>query len=160
MWGLNLRRVQLLHQQQKQLPAMSEAVHNSPQFGRAAQVHEWFHMCPNLLHGTSSTMWKAFPGPVKHNVQPDLGCQRLQMGCEPTASRPAPYIRPEITSSSETKIGVQLLTHFKWIHVPGSEDGEGGDGDLKEDHLLTKYDKGDTANASSEQCKNSLYKSN
>ncbi|GKD51052.1 hypothetical protein Tco_1280028, partial [Tanacetum coccineum] len=76
----------------------------------------------------------------------------------------------------ETKSGVQFLTHFKWIHVPGSEDGEGGDGDLKEDHLLSliimffgvkdhewyeerllqvngtaKYDKGDTANASSEQ---------
>ncbi|GJW17540.1 28 kDa ribonucleoprotein, chloroplastic [Tanacetum coccineum] len=27
--------------------------------------------------GTSSAMWTAFPGLVKHSVQPDLGCQRL-----------------------------------------------------------------------------------
>nr|GEU41722.1 hypothetical protein [Tanacetum cinerariifolium] len=31
--------------------------------------------------GTSSTVWKAFQDPVKHNIYPDLSCKRSQMGC-------------------------------------------------------------------------------
>ncbi|GJU61927.1 28 kDa ribonucleoprotein, chloroplastic [Tanacetum coccineum] len=102
-----------------QPPDLPEAVHKSPQFGRAARVRtstqsdstqpQLSNLVPRNAKtgiskgcgyvtmssldeakaeiaaldgsgaklGTSSAMWTTFPGPVKHSVQPDLGCQRL-----------------------------------------------------------------------------------
>ncbi|GJV52673.1 hypothetical protein Tco_1448414 [Tanacetum coccineum] len=122
MWKLSTRvNVDLCLEQKP--PALSEAVHKSPQFRRAAQVQtstqsdstlpqfsnpgfkaSYVSESSSRRHtpthctytdivtpvddghvqnadtlnvaskGTSPAMWKAFLGPVKHSVQPDLGC--------------------------------------------------------------------------------------
>nr|GEV18492.1 RINGv domain-containing protein [Tanacetum cinerariifolium] len=60
---------------------------------------------------TSSIVWKAFQDPVKHNVHPDLSCERSQMGCLSTGRNVTTHLN-DVNSNHVVKVPA-LLTMKK-----------------------------------------------